>query len=106
MHAKAEVSAVVPNVDLSDAQWSTYRVDRAELKTASGRRPEGVTLLSDGNVMTAWPTKLVLAPQLAEDVIKQMAMQPTGEPVCIDNWPRPDVALPPWEITSNWITLD
>ena len=105
-HAKSEVLAVVPNVDLSNALWSTYRVDRAELKTSSGRRPEGVTLMCDGNVITAWPTKLVLAPQLADDVIKQIAMQPTGEPVCIDNWPRPDVALPPWELVESWMELD
>lgn len=105
-HAKNEVLAVVPNVDLRDAQWSTYRVDRAELKTASGRRPEGVTLLSDANVITAWPTKLVLAPQLALDVIAQLSITPGEGEVAIDNWPRPDVALPPWELVEQWMTLD
>jgi glycerol-3-phosphate dehydrogenase len=103
-HAKSEVQAVVPNVDLSHAQWATYRVDRAELKTANGRRPEGVTLMTDANVITAWPTKLVLAPQLADDVIAQLPTPGNGE-VVIDHWPRPDVALPPWELTESWMTL-
>ncbi len=105
-HAKNEIMAVVPNVDFSDATWSTYRVDRAERKTASGRRPEGVTLMTEGNVITAWPTKLVLAPQLAMDVISKLDMQPAGESVCIEDWPRPEVAPPPWELAQNWMTLD
>lgn len=104
-HAKDEVLAVVPNVDLSAAQWATYHVDRAEHKTANGRRPEGVTLMTDANVITAWPTKLVLAPQLADDVIARLAVSPAGGEVSIDSWPRPDVALPPWELVEDWMTL-
>jgi glycerol-3-phosphate dehydrogenase len=105
-HAKGEVAAVIPNVDLANAQWATYRVDRAERKTASGRRPEGVTLMADGNVITAWPTKLVLAPQLALDVMAMLPEQSNGQPINIGSWPRPNVALPPWELVEQWMTLD
>lgn len=105
-HAKSEVSAVVPNVDLTDALWATYRVDRAELKTTSGRRPEGVTLIKDGNITTAWPTKLVLAPQLADDVIKQLNIKPSGNTKLPElHWDKAEVALAPWEKVKQWITV-
>lgn len=105
-HAKSEVLAVVPHVDLSNARWATYRVDRAEHKTANGRRPEGVTLLTDANVTTAWPTKLVLAPQLAQDVIAQLGITPGGTEMTPIHWPRPTVALPPWELVEKWMAVE
>ncbi|MBL4700498.1 MAG: FAD-dependent oxidoreductase [Phycisphaeraceae bacterium] len=107
-HVKSEILAVVPNVDLTNAQWATYRVDRAERHTTHGRRPEGVTLIHDANVITAWPTKLVLAPQLADDVIKQLSGSPTGpdDQMVAPNWPRPTVARPPWEKVESWLTVN
>lgn len=105
-HAKTEIQAVVPNVDLSGAQWATYRVDRAERNTSSGRRPEGVTLMTEANIITAWPTKLVLAPQLAMDVIDLLPKPAVDEPLPTIDWPRPDVAWPPWELVESWMALD
>ena len=102
--AATELQAVLPGVDLADLQWSTYRIDRAEA-TAAGRRPEDVSVLEDGNVITAWPTKLALVPKLAQNIVSLL-----GEPVAkneeyltgVEPWPRPVVALPPWETTQEW----
>jgi len=62
-------------------------------------------------VLTAWPTKLVLAPQLAQEVINVLpaaGKHGSDEAVAaLTNWPRPPVALPPWdEPACSWVTLD
>ena len=63
----------------------------------------------DGQVITAWPTKLALAPALADQIIAML-----DEPVhdadadaatttdALADWPRPDVAPLPWEMTDHW----
>jgi len=104
-HARKEIQAVLPGIELGEVQWSTYRIDRAEA-AAPGRRPEDVSIIHDGNVITAWPTKLALAPKLAEGIVSLL-----GEPGAtaedylhgVEPWPRPEVALPPWETTKQWI---
>lgn len=99
-HAKAELEAVLPGLDLSGVEWSSYRADRAEAATRGNRRPETVQILQEANILTAWPTKLVLAPKLAEELVARM--DSPAEPSDFDakqlaGWPRPEVALPPWE---------
>ena len=102
--AATELRAVLPGIELGDLQWSTYRVDRAEA-AAAGRRPENVSIHQDGNVITAWPTKLALVPKLAGSIVNEL-----GEPGVteqdylngVEAWPRPEVALPPWETTQEW----
>ena len=103
-HARKEIQAVLPGIELGKVQWSTYRIDRAEA-AAAGRRPEDVSILHDGNVITAWPTKLALVPKLAESIVSLL-----GEPGAteedylhgVEPWPHPEVALPPWETTQQW----
>jgi len=102
--AKAEVLSVLPGIDIEGCEWASYKCERAEA-AAAGRRPENVCVIDDGNVITAWPTKLALAPRLAEQVMAKM-----GEPAesneeyltCVEDWPRPVTALPPWEIATQW----
>lgn len=105
-HARCELEAVLPDTDFSDTLWSTYRVDRAEGQTPSGARPDGPMLRVDGNVITGWPTKLALVPELAK-LIKNLVGEPSA-PESIGmaippDWPRPEVALPPWETTKDWV---
>ncbi len=103
-HARGELEAVLPGVDLSGAEWASYRVDRAEA-AAGGRRPEDVSILHEGNLITAWPTKLALAPRLAERVASLVGPPEGGvrNPQSgLDGWPRPAVAAPPWETVRSW----
>ncbi|MEE8156408.1 MAG: FAD-dependent oxidoreductase [Phycisphaerales bacterium] len=103
-HARKEIQSVLPGIELREVQWSTYRIDRAEA-AAAGRRPEDVSIIHDGNVITAWPTKLALVPKLAESIVSVL-----GEPGATEEdylhgvapWPRPEVALAPWETTQQW----
>jgi hypothetical protein len=105
--AAEELRAVMPGTTmelaLPPAEWATYRVDRAERRTTGAGRPDDAQLLRDGRILTAWPTKLALAPRLAELVI---AALPPAEAAFDEErvaaWTRPLVALPPWEQATQW----
>ncbi len=107
-HALAELRAVMPEIDLSCAEWSTYRVDRAEGITKGGMRPNDVCIVKEGNTVAAWPTKMVLVPSLA-DRIRRLLPKPTAPAAksdgMIHSWPRPQVADPPWEENLPWTTV-
>jgi glycine/D-amino acid oxidase-like deaminating enzyme len=116
-HARDELGRVLPRVDFAGTEWSTYRIDRAERRTADGKRPAGVSIEVDGNVITAWPTKLALAPQLAMLIVERTGAKPTSRRRAdgaldgaldggLDGWPRPEVGTPPWEGDRVWVTID
>lgn len=108
-HARREIAAVIPGIDLANTEWATYRVDRAEAVTKNGRRPDTIQILREGNIITAWPTKLVLAPRLAEtiaDALPAPSTDGTCDESALANWPAPEVALPPWETAEQWRRID
>jgi glycine/D-amino acid oxidase-like deaminating enzyme len=70
--ARREVLASIPGLDTSACAWSCYDAPRAELATPGGRRPDDATLLAEGAVLTAFPTKLALAPRLAQLVAESI----------------------------------
>lgn len=107
--ARAELADVLPNLDLTDIEWSTYRVDRAEGATGNGSRPDSIQVLCAGNVTTGWPTKLVLAPILSQEIASRatspyVSAEFDSSPLA--NWPRPAVASLPWEESDRvWWAL-
>ncbi len=109
-HARRELSAVLPGWQPRSVEWSTYRIDRAERRTADGSRPDDVQLLQERNVFTIWPTKLVLAPRMSERVQEELGPIPDRlqtefrQSLLELNWPQPAVALPPWERQTTWIS--
>jgi glycerol-3-phosphate dehydrogenase len=115
--AAAELQAVIPGIDLTRAEWATYRVDRAEQSTSGGHRPESVGVLSEGNSITAWPTKLALVPYLAQTILDRLgtfasradeasAEISAPESAICAAWPRPQVALLPWDGPRAWLATD
>ena len=109
---RAELLAVLPGIDLAAVEWNTYQVDRAEGRMSGGQRPETVQIRCEGNCLTAWPTKLALVPQLVSEILEQIqiSQQPAVRPdwksglrETLREWPRPQVALPPWETATNWL---
>ena len=102
--ARACILEALPGIDLGGVQFGTYTADRAEATTDGGTRPEGPTLLVDANIMTTWPTKLALVPMLC-DAVNEAIPVVGGEdepPIDLHEWPRPSVALPPWEREETW----
>jgi len=69
--ARAAVARCLGWVDASGMRWSSFEIDRAEGKTADGKRPDGPVLREvTPGVLAVWPTKLVLAPVAAERVVR------------------------------------
>ena len=107
--ARDELQTVIPGLDLSGVEWSTYRVDRAEGRIPGNRRPETCHVQTEGNVSTVWPTKLVLAPRVAEmmaDKLGDPSEFPEDWKSLSADWPKPTVALPTWETAPNWYRDD
>lgn len=116
--AARELRSVLPGCGrlFDSCTASTYLVDRAEGTMPGGKRPETFRILSERNVLTAWPTKLVLAPVLAGELADRIAAaessvvpgsrdeRPASDALgpCA-GWPRPEVALPPWETPRDWL---
>ncbi|MEW4453167.1 FAD-dependent oxidoreductase [Bremerella sp. JC817] len=107
--AQRELLATLPGISLDRAWWSTYRVDRAEGTTMTGSRPESFKVETDGNVLTAWPTKLVLVPQLVASLtqtIKQAPMRQASFEPAMTGWAKPSVAKTPWDREQFWTSLN
>lgn len=125
-HARQELAALLPALSWlkpgsgatasspaeQPVQWAAYRVDRAEQRMTGGLRPEGPGLLIEGPVITAWPTKLVLVPELARRIMEALgpiARRPSARRSgarALVGWPeglpRPALAAPPWEWERTW----
>jgi len=104
-HARQELEACIPGIDLRGVAWSSYRVDRAEPATGEGSRPQDIGLIVEENILTAWPTKLVLAPHLADTIVARLDLSsPCGDPGLIRSMgtAAPQLAELPWEREARW----
>jgi hypothetical protein len=94
-------------MELRGVEWSTYRADRAEALVRDGRRPDDARTLHEQNVITAWPTKLALAPQLASIIVMTIGEPRQGSAaIDVGDWPRPIIAAYPWETSREWFAGD
>lgn len=69
--AQSELKELFPHIDWQNAEWTTLKIDRAEPKQKGLLKPdkafaENAQGLS--NVIVAWPTKLTLSPNMADEV--------------------------------------
>lgn len=99
--ARRELEALLPWVDWSKAEFATFRIQRAEARQRRGLRPAEPGVFRDGRVIAAWPTKLALSPLLAERVealLQKLMVQPQPlDSRLLADWPRPEIAAPPWD---------
>ena len=97
--ARKELESLLPWIDLSQAQWATLRVDRAEPAQSGLVRPDNAFLDVQRRLMVGWPTKLALAPDFADRVLATLSkdgIHPTPQPALTDV-PRPPLATPVWD---------
>ena len=97
--AQQELGELLPWIDLSGAQWRTLRIERAEPAQSGLVRPDNAFLAAQGNLLIGWPTKLALAPDLADRVLASLArdgIQP-GDCPALPPLPRPSVSPAPWD---------
>ncbi len=98
--ARAELERLLPWMDFTPLQWATLPIDRAEVATPGGKRPDDCYLGGDGSVMVAWPTKLAFAPRLADRVLERLAqegVQASEQETPPLDLPAPPLAPLPWE---------
>ena len=97
--AKKELSNLLPWVDLSQAQWATLRVNRAEPAQSGLVRPDNAFLADQGRLLVGWPTKLALAPDFSDRVLQaleQDGIKPGNAPA-LPPLPRPPLGKTAWE---------
>jgi len=70
--AKNLVNKLFPRLDTSAAEWNSFIINRAEANIGNNYRPDDAYLLSEANIITAWPTKLTLTPSLADKVVNAL----------------------------------
>ncbi|MCW5751232.1 MAG: hypothetical protein KIT81_08795 [Alphaproteobacteria bacterium] len=86
-------------------RFATLRIDRAEARGAAGARPSDPLWQGDGPVIFGFPSKLALAPRLADMALDGLAaagLRPSGPalPDLPAGWPAPELADPPWEMVT------
>jgi glycerol-3-phosphate dehydrogenase len=101
--AKNELFDLFPWVNFGDTQWATLRIDRAEPKQKGLVKPDKAFANAadqHANIIVAWPTKLTLAPNMADAVEALLHIKTKAPPLpafCAD-LPAPRVAKPCWEL--------
>ena len=97
--AQKELASLLPWVDLRDAQWRTLRIERAEPAQSGLVRPDNAYLHVQGNLLVGWPTKLALAPDLADRVLANLqasGVEPSGRTTLTEH-PQPPLGRAPWQ---------
>lgn len=103
--AKRELRELLPWLDLENTQWASRLIDRAEARQRNFLRPDkAFAKPAQGidNVIVGWPTKLTLAPNLANEVLQLVEKAGISRSSCEDldklkQLPRAELTLPPWE---------
>lgn len=84
---------------MSQTQWATLRVDRAEPLQSGLSRPDNAFLAEQGRLLVGWPTKLALAPDFADRVLNALerdGIRPSARDA-LPELPKPALGQPAWE---------
>ncbi len=102
---RAELAELLPWVDLGGTRWATLRIDRAEIATPGGRRPDDAFVGSRDGVFTCWPTKLAFAPRVAALVLTGLGehgIMPSAGQVSLPVLQPSPLARLPWDEVTEW----
>ena len=101
--AKKEVATLILWQTLDQTEWAVLDIDRAEVRHPDGHRPDTCHAEQHNNVIAAWPTKLALAPLLAQQIVDMFEADKveatTGE---LPTWSEARFADFPWCEESRW----
>jgi hypothetical protein len=99
--AQKELASLIPWQKLDAAQWAILDIDRAEVRHADGHRPDTFYVDQQGDIITAWPTKLALAPLLAQQIV-DLAAAVDRTATALPAWPSAPLAEFPWCEDEKW----
>lgn len=102
--AKDELQDLIPWLEVKTAQWGVLNVNRAEIKKPGATRPDSFSIEENGNVITAWPTKMALSPALADAILAMIAEDNVEctENLFLPEWVEPKYADFPWDEVECW----
>ena len=103
-YATGEICRCIPGVSLKECGFASYDVTRAEPRTGDGKRPPTGFCRTQDRITTIWPVKLVLAPKIAAQLVKDMEPSTHPQITLPMDLPRPELAPRPWE-TARWSAL-
>jgi len=105
--ARAEIDELLPWIDFGQCQWRTLRLDRGEPRQSALLRPDSAfvgAVDSVDNALVAWPTKLSLSPNLANEIDAALSRRGVSAGPASDLSPLKDLGTP--EIApAYWDTL-
>jgi hypothetical protein len=103
--AQREVAELLPWIDFGQCQWRTLQLDRGEPLQSALLRPDSAfvgPVEGVDNALVAWPTKLSLSPNLADEV--DIALQqrnvipgPATDLTALEDLGRPGIAETYWD---------
>lgn len=103
--AGSKIAELFPWCDLSAANWHSFYINRAEAKEPGGKRPDNVSVHTAANVLYCWPTKLTLAPVMANTVLATLETQsilPSKLPdTLLPGLQFPGIAQSPWDAMTT-----
>jgi hypothetical protein len=98
---RRELAELLPWIDLSVVEFSTLLIERAEAAQTGGKRPDGPGICYRDGAIVAWPTKLALAPLLADQIITMLEHEnivpAVSMPAPAAAYPSPPLYHPPWQ---------
>ncbi|WP_239017274.1 FAD-dependent oxidoreductase [Seongchinamella sediminis] len=103
--AREEIAELLPWIDFGPCQWRTLRLDRGEPRQSALLRPDSAfvgAVDSVDNALVAWPTKLSLSPNLANEIDQALSRRGVTPGLAGDLGPlqdlgRPDIAPAYWD---------
>jgi FAD dependent oxidoreductase len=98
LFAKLEMNRLLPNINWSNAHWTTYRVDRAEPFQSSATLPTDVCVDVCMNAIQVFPVKFALMPDVAHkvlDVFKHLKINAIRD-FKMPNLHKPELLKPIW----------
>jgi|TARA_B110000116_G_scaffold271082_1_gene290826 glycerol-3-phosphate dehydrogenase len=103
--AQEELTELMPWLDLSTAEWAALPIERAEPQQKNLLRPDKAfsgNTADCSNVLVTWPTKLTLAPNLANEVLDNLerdGIKPSIETDsrALRHLATPEIAKTPWQ---------
>jgi len=98
--AKKQLAKLLPKLQLEKLHFQSIEINRAEPKQSALLRPDDAYCYQkdeNSRIITAWPTKLALAPRVAEQVLQACQFSSTSKQATIAlNLPKPELARYCW----------
>jgi len=97
--AKNELKQLMPWLDLSAAKFASFMVDRFEPAQKGKIRPDEAFVEQHDNYLICWPTKLALAPDVANKIVDILTKEQITHITHhhFPEFPTPTIAKPIWD---------